>query len=89
MRKLQQERKAEEAQALDTAARQYVIAKERNQSFEPAANGFEFSIAEIERYLDGLSPARLASYQHSVDCATNPSHLLTISCAHESRVKAA
>jgi hypothetical protein len=72
LRKLQQERKAEEAQALDTAARQYVIAKERNQSFEPAANGFEFSIADIERYLESLSPARLASYEHSGDSAIVP-----------------
>ena len=69
LRKLQQERKAEQAQALDTAARQYVIAKKSNQSFGPAANGFEFSTAEVERYLAGLSPDRIASYEHSGDSA--------------------
>jgi hypothetical protein len=69
LRKLQQERKTEQAQALDTAARQYVIARKSNQSFDLAANGFEFSILEIECYLNSLSPARLASYEHSGDSA--------------------
>ena len=56
LRSLQQERKTKEVEALDRAARQYVIARKRNQSFDPAANGFEFSIAEIERYMERAFP---------------------------------
>ncbi len=61
LRQLQQERKAEEERkrmrALDTAAREYLIAKKNNAAFTPPANGFEFSTAEIERYLERCSPA--------------------------------
>ncbi len=59
LRMLQQARKAKEIQALDAAARQYVLAKRDNQAFDPKANGFEFSIAEIERYLATNSPSWL------------------------------
>jgi hypothetical protein len=86
---LQQERKAKEMQALDAATRQYIIAKKRNQSFDAAANGFEFSIAEIERYLDGLSPARLASCEHSTVRVSAVAELHTTSAAAKSQVEAA
>jgi len=56
LRQLQQERKGKELEAIDTAARQYLITKNRKQSFDPAANGFEFSVVEIERYLEKCSP---------------------------------
>jgi hypothetical protein len=48
LRKLQQERKAKEAEALDLAAPQYVKAKHAGEPFDPAPNGFGFSIPEIE-----------------------------------------
>ncbi len=64
LRQLQQARKSEEERkriaALDAAARQYLIAKKNNAAFTPAANGFEFSTAEIERYLERCSPVWIA-----------------------------
>ncbi len=60
LRHLQQERKAKETAALNAAARQYVLAKKNNAPFTQSANGFEFSTAEIERYLAGCSPTWFA-----------------------------
>jgi hypothetical protein len=57
LRELQQARQKKEQEALDAAARLYVIARKDQKSFDPQENGFEFSIAEIERYLDGVSSA--------------------------------
>ena len=56
LRKMQQERKAKQANELEAAGKRYVIAIERDESFDPAANGFDFSIAEIERYIDRAFP---------------------------------
>jgi hypothetical protein len=42
LRKLQQERKAKEGQAFKVAGQRYMDALRRNESFDPAANGFEF-----------------------------------------------
>ncbi len=61
LRQLQQARKAKEAEALDAAARQYLIAKKTNAPVPTAANGFEFSTAEIERYLERCSPSWTAA----------------------------
>ncbi|MBV9158212.1 MAG: hypothetical protein JO097_18245, partial [Acidobacteriaceae bacterium] len=57
LRKLQAERKRKEVEALDQAARRYLISKKNNTSFDAAANGFDFSVAEIERYLERCPPA--------------------------------
>jgi hypothetical protein len=56
LRKLQQERKTTQAKALETAGKRYIYALERKERFDPAANGFEFSTAEIERYLERAFP---------------------------------
>ncbi len=57
LRKLQSERKAKQVQALDAAAKRYLIAQKNNTAFDPAANGFEFSTAEIQHHLERCSPA--------------------------------
>ncbi len=57
LRDLQQARQKKEQEALDAAARLYAIARKAQKSFDPQENGFEFSIAKIERYLDGISSA--------------------------------
>ncbi len=62
LRKLQSERLAQQMQALDCAAMSYLAAKQRDPSFDPAANGFEFSIAEIERYLERVPPSKIARF---------------------------
>ena len=55
LRQLQQERKEREQQqhleALEAAAKLYLTAKQNNETFDPAANGFVFSTAEIEQHL--------------------------------------
>jgi len=51
LRQIQQERKAWEREALETAAQLYLHAKESNQPFEPVANGFVFSIEQIQQHL--------------------------------------
>ena len=61
LHKLQQERKEEskrkQLEVLDAAVRQYVIARQDKKPFDPAANGFEFSIDEIKDHLGRMSPA--------------------------------
>ncbi len=47
LRKLQQERKAKENEALDNAARRYLVAKREDAPFDPSENGFEFSTGEV------------------------------------------
>jgi hypothetical protein len=56
LRRLQQERKAKEAEARDLAARQYVQARQAGEPYDPAANGFDFSIPQIENYLLRVHP---------------------------------
>jgi len=51
LRRLQQERKDKEKSALELAAQLYLAAQKDHQPFEPAAHGFDFSSAEIERHL--------------------------------------
>jgi hypothetical protein len=51
LRQLQQERRSKEREALETASRLYLAAKETHQPFDPAANGFVFSTAQIEQHL--------------------------------------
>jgi hypothetical protein len=61
LHKLQQERKEEskrkQLEVLDAAVRRYVIARHDKKPFDPAANGFEFSIDEIKDHLGRMSPA--------------------------------
>ena len=56
LRQLQQDRKAKEREALATAARAALLARQRHESFDPQANGFDFSTEEIDRYIRTLSP---------------------------------
>jgi len=56
--RLQKERKAKEAEALAQAAEAYLLAAHRNQPFDLAALGFEFSTQQFEKYLATLTPAR-------------------------------
>ncbi len=51
LRQLQQERRCKEREALETVSRLYLAAKETNQPFDPVANGFVFSIPQIEQHL--------------------------------------
>jgi len=56
--RLQKERKAREAEALAQAAQAYLLATHRNQPFDLAAFGFEFSTQQFQAYLATLTPAR-------------------------------
>ena len=56
LRELQQTREKKEAETVDTV-RRHGITRTNQQSFDPQQNGFEFSTAEIERHLDGVSSA--------------------------------
>ena len=58
LREAQQERNQQEARDLATAAALYQVAKNRHRPFDPADHGFEFSIADIESYLEGASAAQ-------------------------------
>jgi hypothetical protein len=51
LKQIQAERFDRERRELDQAARLYLAAKQENKSFDPAAFGFEFSIAEIETFI--------------------------------------
>jgi hypothetical protein len=61
LRTRQEERKEEgkrkQLEVLDAAVRQYVIARHDKKPFDPAANGFEFSIEEIKDHLGRMSSA--------------------------------
>ncbi len=58
LRQAQQERNKQEARDLATAAALYQVAQSRHRRFDPADHGFEFSIADIESYLEGASAAQ-------------------------------
>ncbi len=58
LRRLQQERKANEAAALERAAAAHLLAKHRNQPFDNPGIGFEFSTQRFETYLAALTPQR-------------------------------
>jgi hypothetical protein len=56
---LQSERREQEMHELvklRKAAAAYLAAKKENEPFDPARNGFEFSIEEIEEFLATLKP---------------------------------
>ena len=56
--RLQKERKAKQAEALAQAAQAYLLAAHRNQPFDLAALGFEFSTQQFEKYLADLTATR-------------------------------
>jgi hypothetical protein len=56
--RLQKDRKAKEAEALAQAAQAYLLAAHRNQPFDLAAFGFEFSTQQFQAYLATLTAAR-------------------------------
>ncbi len=58
LREAQQERHKQEARDIAAAAALYQVAKNLHRPFEPADHGFEFSIADIESYLEGASAAQ-------------------------------
>jgi hypothetical protein len=58
LRRLQNERKAKETEALDKAAQACLLAKHRNQPFNFGEFGFEFSSQQFESHLASLPTAR-------------------------------
>jgi len=51
------DRIAEERQQLEMAARLYLVARKEHKPFSPAELGFEFSIEDVESYLEGARVA--------------------------------
>ncbi|MBV8552520.1 MAG: hypothetical protein JOY54_14565 [Acidobacteriaceae bacterium] len=60
LRTLQEERSRREARDLDVAAKLYLAAKQDGKVFHPADHGFEFSIQDIDSYLEGVRAANIA-----------------------------
>ena len=58
LRRLQQERKANEAAALERAATAYLLARHRDQPFDNPAIGFEFSTRTFDAYMANLTSLR-------------------------------
>jgi hypothetical protein len=58
LRRLQQERKANEAGALERAATAHLLARHRNQPFDNPGIGFEFSTQRFNAYFASLTPLR-------------------------------
>lgn len=58
LRQLQQDRRSREKQDFQMVAGLYVAAKKDGKPFDPAQYGFEFSIADIENYLEGIRAAQ-------------------------------
>jgi hypothetical protein len=56
--RLQAARKAKEAEALAQAAKARLLAAHRNQPFDLASLGFEFSTQQFDKYFASLTPAR-------------------------------
>ncbi len=71
LRQLQKERgekeKQDEREALEIAAKQYLAAKQSGVPFEPAANGFVFSTAQIEEHLERLPAPNMPRMTSSGD----------------------
>jgi hypothetical protein len=58
LRRLQQERKANEVAALERATTAYLLARHRNQPFDNPGFGFEFSNQRFNAHLASLTPLR-------------------------------
>jgi hypothetical protein len=59
LRQLQQERDRRERDELDVAAKLYTAAKHDKKPFHPADFGFDFSVNDVETYLEGVRAAHL------------------------------
>jgi hypothetical protein len=59
LRQMQQERSRREREELDVAAKLYNAARHDNKPFDPAELGFDFSIEDVETYLEGVRAAQL------------------------------
>ncbi len=57
---MQQERDRREASDLSEAATLYLAAQHDHRRFDPADHGFEFSIEDVDAYLEGVRAARIA-----------------------------
>ncbi len=76
LRQLQTERKTREINELEAASTLYTAAKRDNRPFDLSENGFDFSAADIERYLAGTATirnARTAQNRSSADPESIPS----------------
>lgn len=63
LQKLQEDRKREERTRLTAAAQQYIaVHKEQHMDWEPAENGFEFSIEQIETRALEMEPKLFAKW---------------------------
>ena len=60
LRRLQQERSQREAEDLDTLSKVYLLAKRENKPFDPAQYGSEFSVHDVECYIEGRRAAQSA-----------------------------
>jgi hypothetical protein len=58
LKRLQAERKANEAAALETAAAAQIVAESKNEPFHNPGIGFEFSKAVFEAYVASLTPTQ-------------------------------
>ncbi len=79
LRKIQAERDQRESVDFATASKLYLTAKHDGKSFQPSDYGFEFSIDDIEEYLEGVRAANIArsavSKQRDTAIATPKTHL--------------
>ncbi len=68
LRELQGQRKRQAQAALDSAAREYIVAvhEGRHDEFDPAQLGFEFSIDQIEIRAMDLQPNLFAEYERKL-----------------------
>ena len=60
LKRMQAERFDLERRELEEAARLYLAAKKDNKTFSPSEFGFEFSAADIERYIESRPLSRAA-----------------------------
>jgi hypothetical protein len=58
LRQLQQDRRSREQHDLQMLSGLYVAAQKEGKPFDPARYGFEFSIEDIENYLEGVRAAK-------------------------------
>jgi hypothetical protein len=59
LKQIQQERIKREKQDLETASKIYIAAQHDRKPFDPAEFGFDFSIEDVEAYLQGVRAANL------------------------------
>jgi len=67
LRALQAAREAEQKHQLARAAQMYIRAQRANNEFDPAENGFAFSVEQIRKYLLNLTPAQFEKLSLGAD----------------------